>query len=96
MRHGGTRERLRKELDVLCFEMEAAGLMDEFPCLVVRGTCDYAGSVCISRQDGQALGPSDGSGRRIPFGFLLIIGRYVLLSGADQLGGIASWATLDR
>jgi nucleoside phosphorylase len=24
MRHGGTRDRLRKELDVLCFEMEAA------------------------------------------------------------------------
>jgi nucleoside phosphorylase len=44
MRHGATRERLRKELDVLCFEMEAAGLMDDFPCLVVRGICDYADS----------------------------------------------------
>jgi nucleoside phosphorylase len=44
MRDGATRERLRKELDVLCFEMEAAGLMDEFPCLVVRGICDYADS----------------------------------------------------
>lgn len=28
----------------LCFEMEAAGLMDSFPCLVVRGICDYADS----------------------------------------------------
>jgi len=37
MRHGATRERLRKKLNVLCFEMEAAGLMDDFPCLVVRG-----------------------------------------------------------
>ncbi|KAF4869439.1 Glutathione S-transferase omega-like 2 [Colletotrichum siamense] len=27
---------------VLCFEMEAAGLMNHFPCLVVRGICDYA------------------------------------------------------
>ena len=44
MRHGATRERLRRELDVLCFEMEAAGLMDEFPCLVIRGICDYADS----------------------------------------------------
>lgn len=26
---------------VLCFEMEAAGLMDTFPCLVIRGICDY-------------------------------------------------------
>jgi nucleoside phosphorylase len=44
MRDGGTRERLRQELNVLCFEMEAAGLMDEFPCLVIRGICDYADS----------------------------------------------------
>ena len=42
MRHGATRDRLRKELGVLCFEMEAAGLMDNFPCLVIRGVCDYA------------------------------------------------------
>jgi nucleoside phosphorylase len=32
VRHGATKERLRKELDVLCFEMEAAGLIDDFPC----------------------------------------------------------------
>ena len=30
--------------DVLCFEMEAAGLMDDFPCLIIRGICDYADS----------------------------------------------------
>jgi nucleoside phosphorylase len=24
--------------------MEAAGLMDNFPCLVIRGICDYADS----------------------------------------------------
>ena len=29
---------------VLCFEMEAAGLMDSFSCLVIRGICDYADS----------------------------------------------------
>jgi nucleoside phosphorylase len=28
----------------LCFEMEAAGTMDVFPCLVVRGMCDYSDS----------------------------------------------------
>ncbi|KAL7931768.1 purine and uridine phosphorylase [Trichoderma chlorosporum] len=28
-------------LNVLCFEMEAAGLMNDFPCLVIRGICDY-------------------------------------------------------
>jgi nucleoside phosphorylase len=44
MRHGKTRERWRQESDVLCFEMEAAGLMNSFPCLVIRGICDYADS----------------------------------------------------
>lgn len=39
-----TRERLRRDLDVVCVEMEAAGLMDELQCLVIRGICDYADS----------------------------------------------------
>lgn len=29
---------------VLCFEMEAAGLMNNFPCLVIRGISDYSDS----------------------------------------------------
>ncbi|KAH6887647.1 hypothetical protein B0T10DRAFT_539014 [Thelonectria olida] len=27
--------------NVLCVEMEAAGLMNSFPCIVIRGICDY-------------------------------------------------------
>ncbi|OPB45737.1 hypothetical protein A0O28_0093040 [Trichoderma guizhouense] len=30
--------------NILCVEMEAAGLMNDFPCLVIRGICDYADS----------------------------------------------------
>jgi nucleoside phosphorylase len=37
------REELRRK-GVLCFETEAAGLKDHFPCLVIRGICDYADS----------------------------------------------------
>ena len=44
IKHGATRERLQKDLDVLCFEMEAAGLISDFPCLVIRGICDYSDS----------------------------------------------------
>ena len=44
IKHGGTRDKLGQELGILCFEMEAAGLMDNFPCLVIRGICDYADS----------------------------------------------------
>ncbi|KAH8691090.1 nucleoside phosphorylase domain-containing protein [Phaeosphaeriaceae sp. PMI808] len=29
---------------VLCFEMEAAGLVNSWPCLVIRGICNYADS----------------------------------------------------
>ncbi|EFZ02978.2 Nucleoside phosphorylase domain protein [Metarhizium robertsii ARSEF 23] len=36
------RDKLAMEKDVLCFEMEAAGLMDNFPCLAIRGICDYS------------------------------------------------------
>ncbi|KAH0157382.1 purine and uridine phosphorylase, partial [Aureobasidium melanogenum] len=41
-----TRDRIVKDLggQVLCFEMEAAGLMNDFPCLVVRGISDYCDS----------------------------------------------------
>lgn len=45
MRDGATRDRVSLEFGVvLCFEMEAAGLMNSFPCLVIRGICDYADS----------------------------------------------------
>lgn len=39
-----TRDELAKPLGVLCFEMEAAGLMNQLSCLVIRGICDYADS----------------------------------------------------
>lgn len=44
MKDARTRDALGLEHGIKCFEMEAAGLMDNFPCLVVRGICDYADS----------------------------------------------------
>ncbi|KAK2608978.1 hypothetical protein QQS21_002458 [Conoideocrella luteorostrata] len=38
------RDKLSAEKGILCFEMEAAGLMNNFPCLVIRGICDYSDS----------------------------------------------------
>ncbi|KAL6806061.1 ankyrin repeat-containing domain protein [Trichoderma sp. SZMC 28012] len=38
------RDTFAAEKDILCFEMEAAGLMNHFPCLVIRGICDYSDS----------------------------------------------------
>ncbi|KAJ3951481.1 hypothetical protein N0V92_012105 [Colletotrichum tropicale] len=43
MKDGQTRDKHSRDLGgILCFEMEAAGLMNNFPCLVIRGICDYA------------------------------------------------------
>ncbi|KAF4878205.1 putative ankyrin repeat protein [Colletotrichum siamense] len=44
MRSAFQRDKIARELDVICFEMEAAGLMGNFPCLPIRGICDYADS----------------------------------------------------
>ncbi|KAB8231567.1 Pfs, NB-ARC and TPR domain protein [Aspergillus alliaceus] len=38
------RDKLGREFGVYCVEMEAAGLMNNYPCIVVRGICDYADS----------------------------------------------------
>ncbi|KAL7765148.1 hypothetical protein ACKLNR_003064 [Fusarium oxysporum f. sp. zingiberi] len=44
MKYSTERDEIARELDVLCFEMEAAGLMDIMPCLPIRGICDYSDS----------------------------------------------------
>lgn len=44
MKDAGIRDKISAERDILCFEMEAAGLMNHFPCLVIRGICDYSDS----------------------------------------------------
>ncbi|KAI4735017.1 hypothetical protein E4T50_14452 [Aureobasidium sp. EXF-12298] len=38
------RDELAAKEGILCFEMEAAGIMNNLPCLVVRGICDYSDS----------------------------------------------------
>ncbi|KAB8069053.1 ankyrin repeat-containing domain protein [Aspergillus leporis] len=44
MKDAKTRDAIAQEMNILCFEMEAAGLMDQLPCLVIRGICDYCDS----------------------------------------------------
>ncbi|KAK6360314.1 hypothetical protein TWF730_006461 [Orbilia blumenaviensis] len=44
VKDGETRDKISQSFKALCFEMEAAGLMDNFPTLVVRGICDYSDS----------------------------------------------------
>ncbi|KAK6507840.1 hypothetical protein TWF481_006262 [Arthrobotrys musiformis] len=44
MRSGSTRDNIARQLQAVCFEMEAAGLMNILPCLPIRGICDYSDS----------------------------------------------------
>jgi hypothetical protein len=38
------RDQIAQELDILCFKMEAAGLMDKILSLVIQGICNYCDS----------------------------------------------------
>ncbi|KAF7590220.1 hypothetical protein BBP40_003151 [Aspergillus hancockii] len=48
------RDRLAREFGAYCVEMEAAGLMNHYPCLLVRGICDYADAHKDSKWQGYA------------------------------------------
>jgi nucleoside phosphorylase len=41
IKNGESRDELARQLRVLCFEMEAAVALADFPCMVIRGISDY-------------------------------------------------------
>ena len=52
--YGWKRDRIAQEEGILCFETEAAGLMKTFPCVVIRGVCNYADDHENTRWQGYA------------------------------------------
>ncbi|KAI9164149.1 Pectate lyase E [Paramyrothecium foliicola] len=44
MMSGEERDKIAKQEKVIGFEMESAGVWDTFPCIVIKGVCDYADS----------------------------------------------------
>ncbi|RYC80223.1 hypothetical protein BFJ63_vAg16890 [Fusarium oxysporum f. sp. narcissi] len=44
MKSGEDRDRIAAQEGVIAFEMEGAGVWDSFPCIVIKGACDYADS----------------------------------------------------
>ncbi|KAF5559659.1 ankyrin 3 [Fusarium phyllophilum] len=44
MKSGEDRDRIASMEDVIAFEMEGAGVWDSFPCIIIKGGCDYADS----------------------------------------------------
>ncbi|KAJ0419528.1 hypothetical protein BJY00DRAFT_153836 [Aspergillus carlsbadensis] len=54
LRNTAQRDSLSRRHGILCFEMEAAGLMDVLPCLVIRGISDYCDSHKSNQWQGYA------------------------------------------
>lgn len=44
VKNGMLRDQLARDLGVYCLEMGAAGVLSDFPCLLIRGISDYADS----------------------------------------------------
>ncbi|KAL2194783.1 nucleoside phosphorylase domain-containing protein [Corynascus similis CBS 632.67] len=44
MKSGEDRDAIVRQTGVIGFEMESAGVWDVFPCVVIKGACDYADS----------------------------------------------------
>ncbi|KAJ0425854.1 hypothetical protein BJY00DRAFT_298425 [Aspergillus carlsbadensis] len=44
MKYAMKQDAIAGQMDILCFEIDAAGLVDQLPCLVIRGICDYCDS----------------------------------------------------
>lgn len=44
MKSGQDRDMIAHPKDILGFEMEGAGVWEKFPCVVIKGVCDYADS----------------------------------------------------
>jgi nucleoside phosphorylase len=86
------RDQLRKDLQVLCVEMEAAGLMDDFPCLVIRGICDYADSHKNKRWQPYAAATAAAYAKEL----LSVIPRQEVVAtskGGDSLQGTSECST---
>ncbi|KAF7510935.1 hypothetical protein GJ744_005765 [Endocarpon pusillum] len=42
MKSGEGRDEIADKWGVIAFEMEGAGVWEHFPCLIIKGVCDYA------------------------------------------------------
>ncbi|KAE8423398.1 nucleoside phosphorylase domain-containing protein [Aspergillus pseudocaelatus] len=66
------RDALDKEHGVLCFEMEAAGALTDFPCMVIRGISDYCDSHKNDLWQGYAAAVAAAYARQLLFHILIL------------------------
>ncbi|KAJ5991482.1 hypothetical protein N7522_011689 [Penicillium canescens] len=61
------RDALAKSYTVLCFETEAAGVLNDFPCMVIRGISDYCDSHKSDEWQGYAAAVAAAYARQLFF-----------------------------
>src|SRR5438552_1247830 len=44
MKSGVDRDRIAKADEIIAFEMEGAGVLDQYPTIIIKAACDYADS----------------------------------------------------
>src|SRR5271156_5808503 len=67
VKNGNLRDQLAKEYGVLCFEIEAAGALTDFPCIVIRGISDYCDSHKNDQWHGYAAAAAAAYARQLFF-----------------------------
>ncbi|KAL4982508.1 hypothetical protein BDW68DRAFT_195264 [Aspergillus falconensis] len=67
IKNGKLRDELARQYNILCFEMEAAGALADFPCLVIRGVSDYSDSHKNDRWHGYAAAVAAAYARELFF-----------------------------
>jgi len=80
MEDAQVRDRLAQTEGVLCFETEAAGLMDNFRCVVIRGICDYSDTHKNDRWHGYAAATAAAYAKEL----LSVVSQEELLSVVSQ------------
>ncbi|KDN63349.1 hypothetical protein CSUB01_12095 [Colletotrichum sublineola] len=63
----GLRDTLAQQHELLCFEMEAAGALADFPCMVIRGISDYCDSHKNDQWQGYAAAVAAAYARQLFF-----------------------------
>ncbi|KAK0638066.1 hypothetical protein DIS24_g10188 [Lasiodiplodia hormozganensis] len=67
VKDGLLRDKLANQYGILCFEMEAAGVLADFPCLVIRGISDYSDSHKNDKWHGYAAATAAAYARQLFF-----------------------------
>jgi nucleoside phosphorylase len=84
------RDELASKRDILCFDTGAAGLTDQFPCLVIRGISDYADSHSTDEWRGYAAMTAAAYGKD-----LLSIMPAIRVEAEIEIGEVLDWLTIN-